>query len=301
MQQVNNRLKRSVLFDGVSESCWVPNAALAMIIFFMLWGGSLFVGRVIAKPLVSLVPDDTLLQVAFATSLRRILVCGLQIAVFFAWVRLIEKRSVSTMGLGGTYKARTYIRSVLLGIGAIVLVMLILWILGAVQISLSNNLSIKSTLLPTIIALLGWAVQSASEEIAIRGWLVPVIGVRHGPVWAIILTGGVFGAIHLLNAGATLLSFINLTLSGILFALYAINAGNIWGACGLHMGWNFAQSNVFGVHTSGEISENTVFTSHATGSDWLTGGDFGPEAGLVTTILFSVGICLLGIKLSRKK
>lgn len=120
------------------------------------------------------------------------------------------------------------------------------------------------------------------------------------PLCAILLTGGAFGVIHLFNTGSTLISFINLTLSGIFFALYAIKMGNIWGACGLHMGWNFAQGNIYGVSISGEHSINTVFACERIGNDILTGGDFGPEAGLLATLFFLCGILIVGIITHRK-
>lgn len=301
MLHLNHQLERSKLFQDAPDRKQSPNAILAIVIFFCLWGGSLLLGRMLVLPVVELLPKDTQLQIAVSASLRKVLVCGVQIAVFFMWVRLIEKRPIAAMGLGGRYKLRAYILSAGLGFGAMSMVIVLLVLTGSIELQLSNQAAGAALIPPMAAAMLGWAVQSASEEIAIRGWLIPVIGARYGPLCAILLTGGVFGAIHLLNPGATALSFINLTLSGVFFALYAVQKGNIWGVCGLHMGWNFAQGSIYGVSISGEYSVHAVFTCRTVGADILTGGGFGPEAGIFSTCLFLCGVLLLVIAISRGK
>jgi hypothetical protein len=54
---------------------------------------------------------------------------------------------------------------------------------------------------------------------------------------------------------------------------------------GYHFGWNATASGLYGLEVSG-MSENTsLFTSTLSGSDWLTGGDYGFEAALPTAVL----------------
>lgn len=300
MQNWNQQLKHDELFGDGADGKAAPKAITTIIIFFALWGGSLLAGRILAAPLLRQMPIDTPLEIAIASSLRKILICGLQITVFIGWVIFAENRHTATMGFGGRNRILAYVGSAILGIGAISLIVLSLVLAGAVELRLTDALAVKDLTIPVIVAMLGWMVQSASEEIAIRGWLIPVLGKRYGPLRAVLITGGVFGTIHLFNDGATFLSFFNLTLSGFFFALYVLHAGNIWGACGLHMGWNFAQGNLYGTFISGERSANTIFTCRSTGSDLLTGGAFGPEGGLPATIFLLVGILAVGGMLQRK-
>lgn len=117
---------------------------------------------------------------------------------------------------------------------------------------------------------------------------------------AISITAIIFGILHLFSAGVTVLSFINLILSGIFFAWYAIVDGNIWGACGLHFAWNFALGNVYGLPVSGFANNGVkIFKTQQVGSDIFTGGDFGPEGGLVTTLILLIAIALLILKLKK--
>ena len=267
--------QNSDLFKHTAESKFKPNAVISIIIFFCLWGGSLGLGRLIVTPLIKLLPNTTILWTSFALSLRKVLICGFQIAAFFMWVKFVEKRKIVTMGFIYNHRAREYFGGVLLGFGAIIIIALSLMFLGIVKVELNNLVPPNFLIGSLFIAVLGWVVQSASEEIAIRGWLIPVLGVRYNPIIAVLLTGAVFGTIHLFNSGATVLSFANLTLSGFFFALYAINSGNIWGVCGLHFGWNFAQGNIFGLNISGEQSTDaSLFISKISGIDLLTGGGF---------------------------
>lgn len=301
MKKINKWLQDSDLFKNSEESKLKPNAILSIIIFFSLWGGALFLGRLVVIPLINLLPNNTAYWISFTSSLRKIFICGFQIIVFFAWVKLVEKRKITTMGFICKHKLKAYFKGLFLGFGSITVISLVLMALGAIEVNFNNLLPINLLINTMCIAVFGWIVQSASEEIAIRGWLIPTLGIRYNPLVAILLTGGVFGIIHLLNNGVTVLTLVNLTLSGFFFALYAINEGNIWGVCGLHLGWNFVLGSIFGLRISGEKSnDNSLFISHNLGTDILTGGDFGPEGCIITTFFLICVIIFMGFIFYKK-
>lgn len=298
---INMRLQDSGLFKSAKRHKHKPNAILSIIIFFCLWGGSLIVGRLVISPMIELLPKDTPLWVSFGLTFQKILICGFQILVFFAWVKLVEKRKIATMGFICKHKAKAYWGGFLFGFASISIITFILAAFGAIEIEFNYLFPTDILFSSLCIAVFGWGIQSASEEIAIRGWLIPTLGIRYNPLAAVLLTGGVFGILHLLGNGATILSFINLTLSGFFFAMYAINAGNIWGVCGLHLSWNLAQGNIFGLNISGEQSvSSSLFISNNTGADLLTGGNFGPEGGIITTSFLICAIALIGLNMYRK-
>ena len=205
------------------------------------------------------------------------------------------------MGFICKRKARAYWGGFLFGFGSISTITFILAALGAIQIEVNDLFPFDILSRSLCIALFGWGIQSASEEIAIRGWLIPALGIRYHPLTAVLLTGCVFGILHLLGNGATILSFMNLTLSGFFFALYAISGGNIWGVCGLHLSWNLAQGDIFGLSIIGQPSiTNSIFITNNTGTDLLTGGDFGPEGGIITTLFLICAIMFIGFTMYRK-
>ncbi len=59
---------------------------------------------------------------------------------------------------------------------------------------------------------------------------------------------------------------------------------------GLHVGWNFAQGNVFGIPVSGHAKEVSLwaFGPEPGTSAFLTGGDYGVEASLYATIVIAI-------------
>jgi hypothetical protein len=64
---------------------------------------------------------------------------------------------------------------------------------------------------------------------------------------------------------------------------------------GIHFAGNLTQAGIFGSAVSGNGAESGILRSTFTGPDWLTGGDFGVEASIVTIALgLVVGMFLLG-------
>lgn len=60
----------------------------------------------------------------------------------------------------------------------------------------------------------------------------------------------------------------------------------------MHAGWNFFQGPIFGFQVSGVDNESLIRHS-VIGSDWLTGGSFGPEAGIVVLPVVLLGLLVM--------
>jgi hypothetical protein len=91
------------------------------------------------------------------------------------------------------------------------------------------------------------------------------------------------------------MSTLNICLAGIFLATGYILTGQLAIPIGLHISWNFFQGNVFGFPVSGgNFQPATFFKIQQDGPDFWTGGDFGPEGGLLGTIFTLLGIvCIL--------
>jgi hypothetical protein len=111
---------------------------------------------------------------------------------------------------------------------------------------------------------------------------------------AVLVSALLFASLHIFNLNINLVAFINLALFGVFAALYATREGSLWGIFALHSAWNWAQSNLFGMEVSGlPVRLGALINLKETGPDWLTGGAFGPEGGVVVTLVLLVGIVLL--------
>lgn len=92
--------------------------------------------------------------------------------------------------------------------------------------------------LPAVLpaALVGLAVQTFAEELVFRGYLTQgvLLAVRR-PLLAAVISGLVFGAMHIPNGWPHALSA---TVNGVAMALIAIRTGGIGFACGMHLANN---------------------------------------------------------------
>jgi membrane protease YdiL (CAAX protease family) len=211
------------------------------------------------------------------------------------WLWLLEQRPPRTTGLEWPGWLAKYGRGLLIGLlmfgGAIG----IMAVLG--YVSLASWDPAVSRLLAgggSLVLLLGWIVQGGAEELLLRGFLFPVIGVRFGMISGILISSSVFTLLHLLNPNLTALAVLNLFLFGVFASLFALYEGGLWGIFAIHTVWNWAQGNLFGLSVSGgELSSATFLRFSLTGPDWLTGGKFGPEGGLAVTAVTLTGCILL--------
>ncbi|WP_172408337.1 type II CAAX endopeptidase family protein [Desulfosporosinus sp. FKA] len=298
MKEIDNKLKQNTIFTQSAISKLKFNIFMIIITYFFLWLVGLFIGRLIGNFIINVLTTNLSFDKSLIFLLKKLIVCGTQISFFFVWVRFVEKRPIKTIGFQSINPLKSYTIGFLLGFISISTITAILAFWGMVAIK-SFNVNFAPLLFGSIA--LGWIVQSASEEIAIRGWLIPLIGNRSTPIIAIVLTSMIFGILHLFSSGVTVLSFVNLVLSGVFFAGYAIYSNNIWGVCGLHFSWNLSLGNIYGFPVSGFSSYGeTILTMKPVGSVFFTGGDFGPEGGFVTTVILLIGIVILSLKILKK-
>jgi hypothetical protein len=116
---------------------------------------------------------------------------------------------------------------------------------------------------------------------------------KRGGLWAgYLISSSVFGLLHAANPNSSWISTLNLILSGLFLGLGFVLTGELAIPIGLHITWNFFQGNVFGFPVSGSKSGTSIISILQGGPDLLTGGAFGPEAGLVGIFAFLVGSIL---------
>ncbi|MDS4727377.1 CPBP family intramembrane glutamic endopeptidase [Streptococcus pneumoniae] len=224
---------------------------------------------------------------------------GFIILTVFRWTRKVEKRPIRTLGFYKENFLSALFKGYGLGLSLFILALAGLVVLGQYQFD-SIHLDTYS-LAFTLFTIPFWILQGTAEELVTRAWLIPQLAKRTNLKVAIIISSSLFTLLHLGNSGITFLSAIDLFLFGVAMSLYLLKTDTIWGIGGIHGAWNFAQGNLFGVLVSGQSSGTSIMKFTPQGNqDWLSGGSFGIEGSIVSSIILFLLIVYLAYQLKKE-
>jgi membrane protease YdiL (CAAX protease family) len=202
----------------------------------------------------------------------------------YLMTRFINRKPFASVGLWlHSSSLREFLEGFLIGLLMIAFIAAILNSSGYLDIRSGGHswLGVLSIAGP---ALVMFAAGAMLEEVIFRGYAFQslVQGVTVLP--AVLLMSGLFAAAHLSNPNATMLGIVNIGLASVWFSIAYLKTRGLWLPFGLHFGWNFSQTTLFSFPTSGiEFAERKLFVVTVSGPDWLTGGAFGPEGGVLAT------------------
>lgn len=220
------------------------------------------------------------------------------IVLYTGYCKFIEKRPLSSMGFTKRNMSSFYAKGI--GWSAVLIggAYLICVLTGACHFE-----GVSAQLVPgyVVFYLIGYMIQGLAEEVICRGYLLVSLSRRNSVWYSVILSSGLFMAMHMSNEHVTVLAYINLFLCGLLFGLLFVESGSIWMVAALHSGWNFLQGNIFGISVSGTAKASSVFdSSFSDGWSFMNGGDFGLEGGLAVSIVLAVGIYVVYRRMERR-
>ncbi|HMK38977.1 MAG TPA: type II CAAX endopeptidase family protein [Bacteroidota bacterium] len=149
----------------------------------------------------------------------------------------------------------------------------------------SAGLSPAGALRVTGLSFLSFSAGAMGEELLFRGYAFQTLIQAVTFLPATLLAAVVFGLAHMQNPHVTALSLSNVVLAGALFSFAYMKTRSLWLPFGLHFAWNFSQTTLFGLPTSGVLdSAHALFGAAQSGPAWIGGGEFGPEGGVLATI-----------------
>ena len=229
------------MLDDMHTAAFKPTAGLLLLIAL-----AIFIANLKAQVVGLIVYVVALLlgrsQVSFndamntlATS-QGIMIFSLFITVVLTaftliYLKRIEKRPLVTAGISRTRFAARYVVGFGLGVAALLVCF------APPMITEGMQYKGLSVLIP--VYLLAFIVQSSSEEVFFRGFMMTGIAKRTGILLAVLISSVVFSLAHALNGGYSLLGGIYYALIGAFLALLMLRTGNIWASCGFHGAWNF--------------------------------------------------------------
>ncbi len=129
-----------------------------------------------------------------------------------------------------------------------------------------------------------------AEELLFRGYPLSRISNVVGPVRASVAFGVLFMLGHAFNPEVTLFGLVNIGLAALVLSAVFFTRG-LAAAWGLHVGWNGGLALGADSPVSGWEFQVPLVEYADSNYTWLTGGGFGPEGGLVSTIAM-VGVLI---------
>ena len=119
------------------------------------------------------------------------------------------------------------------------------------------------------------------EELIFRGYPFVVLRERWGWPVAVGATSVTFGLLHLMNPGVSPLAIANVMSAGVFLAGVRLLTGSLAAAWAAHFAWNWTMSAGFHTAVSGLPFDTPGYQLVDSGPDWLSGGAWGPEGGVV--------------------
>jgi membrane protease YdiL (CAAX protease family) len=249
------------------------------LLFFFIAG---ILGSAMVIPVMRLAPG--------LEAVQGILILASLLISSYVMTRFVNRKPFGAIGLSmHPVMFREFGMGLLLGLMMIGGIYVVERLLGYVVLSW-RGLDIWSTLRVLVSSLVLFGLTAFYEEVAFRGYLFQTLiqGITFLP--ATILMAILFAAGHLANPHVTTFGLVNVALAGICFSVAYMKTRSLWLPIGIHWAWNFCQTTFFGYPTSGiEFSGRRLFEAVQAGPEWVTGGTFGPEGGILTTLALLLG------------
>ncbi|MDH4450107.1 MAG: type II CAAX endopeptidase family protein [Rhodoferax sp.] len=281
---------------------WAPAVVALMLVFMTLSYLPLHFGLQ-SNALKAWFPDASWQH----TVLSLVIGFGGSAVLCMAWIRGFERRGLHTIGFTRSGLG-FYARGVLSGALAVVTCIALIYCFGGYSVETAGAIQQMSvaTMAPLLCLLVGFAIQGATEEIFIRGWLFQNVAARYGLVMGIAVNALVFCVMHGGALSPTIESGVfvcNLVLFSVFMSLYAWREGSIWGICAWHSIWNFLTGPGMGLEISSHaLPVLPLFVDLAetpSAAAWVTGANIGPEGSIITTGVLALYILYLLIAYSN--
>ncbi len=202
-------------------------------------------------------------------------------------LRIFERGNLSSIGLGWSAASR---RNLLIGLcggaGSALIVVLFPVFLRLADIVSVPDRKFDFGSLAFVSALLVFG--AVGEELLFRGYAFQLLVASAG-TWSTVLPFAfLFAFAHMYNPNqVNMLDLINTALWGIVLGYAFLRSGDLWLPIGIHFGWNWVLP-LFGVNLSGFTMGVTGLTMRWRIADIWSGGAYGPEGGLLSTVIVAV-------------
>ena len=271
---------------------WRILAQTILLLFFFTFFGAIFIGLSNFLPLGDLLTGSSMLGLLGE---QVVTLLAITLSVYLAR-RFFDRRSFISLGLGWNALA---LRDLLFGIGLAGLIMglvyLAEWALGWLTFERyaleSGNISQVIVSMATMFVV--FVIVAWEEELLTRGYWLQNLSTGLNLFWGVLLSSLFFALAHLGNPNASIMAVLGLIAGGIFLAYGYMRTYQLWLPIGLHIGWNFFEGTVLGFQVSGLSGLPRLIIQTVEGPEIITGGAFGPEAGLIILPALLLGAVIM--------
>jgi membrane protease YdiL (CAAX protease family) len=238
--------------------------------------------------------NNSEMTITDATVIRIVGTVGTFLLVYI-FVRSLDRTSFKSVG----FRTKGFATGILSGIavGAIIMAAGFYILLFLSEIQITGVYYDWYSLLTSIVLFL---FVSLNEELIMRGYILNNLMQSMNKYIALALSSMIFSFLHIFNPNFDLISFISITLAGLLLGISYIYTKSLWFPIALHFSWNFFQGTVFGFNVSGQ-DMYSIISQHPADNNLLNGGEFGFEGSIIAQLLIAVAIVAIWLfERSRK-
>ncbi|MBD3348264.1 MAG: CPBP family intramembrane metalloprotease [Candidatus Eisenbacteria bacterium] len=227
--------------------------------------------------------------------------------VFYTWafIHIVDKKRLRSLGL---HLRPGWSLDFSKGVGLAVLVLGVIFafsiMIGSIRVEglarpAPEGTSVSAYLIGALVA---FFLVGLYEELMFRGYVLQRLNERAGK-WASILVSSIlFAVLHGANPGADVFGIFNTTIIAVILAVLYFRTRSLWMPVGFHFAWNFFLGYVYSLPVSGLPVYGVLNVVEIEPDSRLTGGTYGPEAGLATTIALAAwGAWLIWRRTGRRR
>ncbi len=213
------------------------------------------------------------------------------LAYTWAFMRLADRKPLRSLGL---WFRAGWFGDFAKGGGLAVLILAVIFafslITGSIRIEGFARPAPETTsvLAYLVGAIVGFFFVGLYEEVMFRGYILQRLAERAGKAPAIIISAIVFALLHWFNPGSDPFGIFNTIIIGVLLSVLYFRTRSLWMPVGFHFAWNLFLGYVYSMPVSGLPLHGVLDVTEVNPASRLSGGSYGPEAGLACTIVLAI-------------
>jgi membrane protease YdiL (CAAX protease family) len=213
------------------------------------------------------------------------------LAYTWAFMRLVDRKPLASLGL----RLRAgWFGDFAKGGGLAILILAIIFafslVTGSIRVEgLTRPAPETTSVLGYLLgAIVGFFFVGLYEEVMFRGYVLQRLAERAGMAPAIIVSSVIFAFLHVFNPGSDPFGIFNTIIIGVLLSVLYFRTRSLWMPVGFHFAWNFFLGYVYSLPVSGLPLHGLLEVTEVDPGSRVSGGSYGPEAGLACTIALAI-------------